>query len=365
MAVKRNNPDYKNNIIPTIPNLIVTIVIILAATLIGFLFHSLHFTEANIITIYILGVLLTSLFTKNYICSGISSLASVLLFNFLFTEPRLSFRAYESGYPVTFGIMLFASLMTGTLANRLASHAKQSAEAALLAKNEQLRANLLRSISHDLRTPLTSISGNAENLLVNGKAMEESDVKVILNDIYEDSIWLIRLMENLLSITKIGEGQAKINLTTELVEEVISESLRHIHCTSHVIETDLGEDILLAQMDARLISQVIVNLIDNAIKYSPEGTMIRLTARKERDKIIVSVYDNGPGIEDEAKSKVFEMFYTGDNHIADCRRSMGLGLALCKAIMSLHNGSIAVRDNVPTGSIFYFTLPISEVTINE
>ena len=244
-------------------------------------------------------------------------------------------------------------------------HARQKEEAAVMAKNEQLRADLLRSISHDLRTPLTSISGNSQNLLSHNEAMSEADRRQMLKDIYDDSVWLIRLVENLLAITRIGEGRAQLNLTTESVDEVIIESLSHIRPKKHTIETDLGNDVLLAQMDARLISQVVMNLVDNAVKHTPDGTAIRVSAQKEGGRIIVSVADNGVGISDEMKPKVFDMFYTGSAKVADCRRSMGLGLALCKSIVTLHGGDITVTDNTPSGCIFTFTLPTGEVMGHE
>ncbi len=483
------------------------------STAAGFLFEGLGFTEANIITIYILGVLLTALFTRNSFCSILSSLLSVLLFNFLFAAPRFTFYAYETGYPLTFAITLVAALITNTMAKRLADNAKQSSQAAwrtkalldtsqqlqkataedeilqviaaqllkllnrplvlwpekdgqlgqatsfspeqstsifegeygmaawafrnqkragasseilsdadgayypirsngevfgvvgfpmrtqplepfensillsilgegalaienyrnarqkekatIMAENEQLRANLLRSISHDLRTPLTSISGNAENLLTNSDAMEQRDRQAVLMDIYEDSVWLIRMTENLLALTRIGEEQTQLNKTTELVDEVITESLRHIRSKTHIIETDIGDDILLAQMDARLISQVINNLVDNAIKYTPDGSTICVCAKKLEDHIVVSVTDHGPGIPDDKKPRIFDMFYTSNTRVADGRRSMGLGLHLCKTIVTLHGGEITLTDNSPTGCVFSFTLPISEVPIYE
>ncbi len=481
----RRNPADTQRIFPSWKEIGITLAILILSTAIGFLFRSFGFTEANTITIYILGVLLIALFSKNYLCSGVASVASVLLFNFFFTEPRLSFRAYESGYPVTFAIMFTAALITGTLANRLAGSAKQSSqaawrtqtlldttqqlqkaadadeilqtiaaqllkllnrpvqirsssgktltvspeseeavfpegdlqriairsgsqvfgevllpgeplepfegsilhsilgegalamesfhharqkeEAAVLAKNEQLRANLLRSISHDLRTPLTSISGNAENLLNNRQTMDKATQDATLTDIYDDAIWLNQLVENLLAITKIGEGRTRLNLSTELIEDVISESLRHIRRRgeNHIIETILPEELLLAQMDARLISQVIINLVDNAIKYTPNGSAIQITARKQGDYISISVADNGPGIPDSQKEKIFDMFYTGETKVADSRRSMGLGLALCKSIVTIHGGEISLTDNTPSGCNFTFTLPASEVPVNE
>ncbi len=511
---KKGAPVNRSVVLPSIKDLGITFAGLVLVTAFGFLLDQLGFTEANIITVYILGVLLTALFTRNSVCSILSSAASVLLFNFLFAEPRLDFRAYETGYPMTFAITMLAALITSTMAKRLEINAKQSAqaawrtktlldtaqqlqqaadeeavlqvlaaqllkllnrplaiwpvkgkkldapfsfsseqgstfepeedvaawvfqkqkragattetfpkakglylairsnaetfgvvgfpvqehplepfensillsilgegalameslhnarqkeEAAVLAKNEQLRANLLRSISHDLRTPLTSISGNAENLLNNRQTMDAATQDATLTDIYDDAIWLNQLVENLLAITKIGEGRTRLNLSAELIEDVISESLRHIRRRgeNHTLETELPDELLLVQMDARLISQVIINLVDNAIKYTPNGSKIKISAQKQGDSIAVSVADNGPGIPDSQKAKIFDMFYTGETKVADSRRSMGLGLALCKSIVTIHGGEIRLTDNVPNGCNFTFTLPASEVPVNE
>lgn len=493
--------------------LIISSVVLLASSLLGYLFSRLGFTEANIITVYILGVLLIAIFTESKICWVLSSVASVLVFNFLFTEPRFSFMAYGNGYPVTFIIMLTASLIIGGTteklktrerqatktayrtkilfdANRLFQKASDEAEifrvaanqlkkllnrnvivfdgkaqkfyasqaenstvvmppdcekialqtiknnekegkgtnvysdsdyaffpickngknygvisifvgnnpidsfdesivvsvigecaiavdgivnakekerAAVLAKNEQLRANLLRSISHDLRTPLTSISGNASNLISNGNDIDDATKKQIYEDIYNDSLWLINLVENLLAVTRLEEGRMNINLTTELVGDVIAEALKHVHTKSETqkITVIQPDDLLLAKIDARLIVQVLINLLDNAIKYTPSDSQITITAKKSGKMVCVSVADNGNGISDEQKSRVFDMFYTGANKIVDCRRSIGLGLSLCKSIVNAHGGEITITDNVPHGAIFTFTLPIGEVKINE
>ncbi len=510
---RKRKPVNRTGALPSIKDIGVLLAVLMLVTVLGFLLDKLGFTEANIITVYILGVLLTALFTRNAICSVLSSAASVLLFNFFFAEPRLNFRAYETGYPMTFAITMLAALITSSMAKRLEENAKQSAqaawrtktlldttqqlqqatdeeavlqvlaaqllkllnrplviwpaaggslgrpiafaseqadsfageenvaawafqkqkragattetfpkakglylairsnadafgvvgfpmeqplepfensillsilgegalamesihharqkeEAAVLAKNEQLRANLLRSISHDLRTPLTSISGNAENLLNNRQTMDAATQDATLTDIYDDAIWLNQLVENLLAITKIGEGRTRLNVSAELIEDVISESLHHIRRRgdNHIIETILPEELLLAQMDARLISQVILNLVDNAIKYTPSGSAIKISAQKQGDSIAVSVADNGPGIPDSQKANIFDMFYTGETKVADCRRSMGLGLALCKSIVTIHGGEIRLTDNTPSGCSFTFTLPASEVPVNE
>ena len=173
-------------------------------------------------------------------------------------------------------------------------------EAAILAKNEQLRANLLRAISHDLRTPLTSISGNADNLLANYQKMDDNTRKRTFTDIYDDSMWLINLVENLLAITRIEGGQVNLIQSVELMDEVIAEALRHINRKSkeHTIHITSSEELLLASIDAKLIVQVIINLVDNAIKYTSVGSVIEVHTEKNTEKrqVVVSISDNGPGI---------------------------------------------------------------------
>jgi two-component system sensor histidine kinase KdpD len=493
--------------------------ILLLATLTGVAFSKLGFTDANIIAVYILGVLLISVITTNRIYSLVASVVSVLVFNFFFTVPRLTFQTYGSGYPVTFIVMFLSAFIMGSLAARLKEHAKQSAQAAyrtkvlldtnqllqraygkeeilaatanqlvkllgrdivaylseadglgepmvffsadgapnescisenekavaawalknnkhagattdtlssakclylairvnshvygvvgividnrpldvfessvllsilgecalaleneknarekektaVLAKNEQLRANLLRAISHDLRTPLTSISGNASNLMSNGASFDEDTKKQIYSDIYDDSMWLINLVENLLSVTRIEEGRMNLNLTTELMDEVIAEALLHVNRkrVEHNIKVQSAEDYILAQIDPKLIVQVIINMVDNAIKYTPEGSDISIFTEKKQGKVIVRIVDNGPGIPDEVKLHIFDMFYTGKNQIADSRRSLGLGLSLCKSIIQAHGGEISVADSMPHGTAFTFTLPAGEVSLHE
>lgn len=493
--------------------------ILILVTLIGLLFYNFGFTEANIITLYILGVMLISVYTRSSICSFVASIASVLTFNFLFTVPRFTLQAYDSEYPITFLVMFLASLLTGSLASKLKSHAKRSAQvawrtkllfetsqnlqrahtqeeivsvtakqllkifqrdivvysidecgllepeiflvdeaaspqryttpkerevaqwvlsnnkragagtetlpdarctylsirtgervygvvgiaasdkpldsfessillsvlgecalalenqknveekeaAAVIAKNEQLRANLLRSISHDLRTPLTSISGNASNLLSNGPLFDAKTKEQMYADIYDDAMWLINLVENLLSVSRLEQGRMNLHLTTELIDEVVAEALRHINRkrVEYHFHVQSSDDYLLAQMDAKLIVQVLINILDNAMKYTPPGSDIEIGWKQEGMFIYISVADNGPGIPDQAKPHIFDMFYSASNQIADSRRSMGLGLALCKSIVNAHGGEIMVSDHKPHGSIFTFSVPAGEVELHE
>ena len=505
---------------PTAWDLLLTIGILATATVIGWAFLRLGFANANIIMVYLLGVLLTSAFTSGYTCGVLSAFLSVLLFNYFLTEPRLSLVAYGSKYPITFAVMFAAALLTGTLAAKLKAHAQLSArdayrtkllfdmnrqlqkaetpeevyrmtatqiqklmqrdvliypaqgnalldgniypadgsspysipdtdleqnvvqwvwqnrkragattqnfpkakrlylairtgqqiygvvgipmekqtqpdaftssilfsilgecslaldnlrnarekeEAAVLAKNEQLRANLLRSISHDLRTPLTSISGNADTLLHSYDVLDEQTRKQIFTDIYDDAQWLTGLVENLLSITKIVDGSVKLSLSDQVVDDIISEALRHIdrRAAEHHITVDCGDVLLLVRMDAGLIMQVLINLVNNAVKYTLVGSNIQITAIPRENMAEICVSDNGPGIPNELKERVFEMFFTGGNPIGDSRRSLGLGLTLCQTIVHAHHGEMMLKDNSPHGCIFSFTIPLSEVNLNE
>lgn len=235
------------------------------------------------------------------------------------------------------------------------------------ARQEALRANLLRSISHDLRTPLTAISGNAGILMRNSGQLEEKKKQNLYLTIYDDAMWLIRLVENLLSITRIENGSMKLQLRTGILEEVIYEALGHLDrkASEHKITVSMPEEILAAEMDSRLIAQVVVNIVNNAVKYTQPGSEIRLSAERQGEFLAVRISDNGPGIQEEERKRIFDMFYTAEHSNADGRRGLGLGLALCRAIISAHGGMISADACEPCGTCFTFTLRASEVAAYE
>ena len=239
---------------------------------------------------------------------------------------------------------------------------QEKTEAEISAGKERFRAGLLRSISHDLRTPLTSIYGNAENLRENHAFMTEEDRQKIYEDIQEDSLWLKNQMENILSMTKL-ESHPYPSLSVESVEDVVNESLQHIDARAggHTIRVIGSDDLLFVEMDPKLITQVLVNLLNNAVKYTPDGSEIIIRLQKEDGEIAVSVEDNGPGIPDENKAHIFDLYYTGSAGKSDSYRSMGIGLHLCRMILHAHGREIEVLDNQPHGAIFRFTLKSKEV----
>ena len=247
------------------------------------------------------------------------------------------------------------------LEKELTVREKQKAEAQ--ADQEALRANLLRAISHDLRTPLTSISGNANILMERADQLEPEKRRSLFTAIYDDAMWLINLVENLLSITKIEDNHVHMNIEPEMLSDIFAEALSHLdrNADKHHIRVDLADDMLMADMDARLMVQVVINIVNNAIKYTPEGSHITLSARKSDQLAIVEIADDGPGIPNEAKEKLFDMFYTANNERGDGRRGLGLGLSLCKSIITAHGGKIEALNNDPHGTVFRFTLHASEV----
>ena len=246
--------------------------------------------------------------------------------------------------------------------------AAEREEAAILARSERLRANLLRSLGHDLRTPLTSISGSAGILLKDEGGLSADKRRELASNIYDDSLWLINLVENLLSVTRIEDGTMKLKLNSELMDDAINEAVSHLSRESegHSVVVNHPSSFILARMDIALIVQVLVNIIDNALKYTPRGSTIQISSRRQGSNVLVEVADDGPGIPDTDKPRIFDMFYTSSaNKPVDSRRSLGLGLSLCKSIVNAHGGDISVADARPHGTIVRFTLPAEEVDLHE
>ncbi len=509
----------KDSLVPSVKDIVISLSLLLLATLVCVLFQQLGFTDATLITVYILAVLLISFYTKGYVCGAVSSLLSVSLFNFLFTVPLYSLRSYGAGYPVTLVIMFIAAFLTSSLTGQVKRQAQQHAQNAyrtevllnsnrrlqsvigeeailseatlqiqklllrsiilypiknnqldtprlfplgdeteelsklanqpeeykvanlvkenntqagattgifneanfwyltirinesesvaavvgirvdneetidpfdvnlLLAmlgecavaleneklnrskeeyafrvKQEQLRSDLLRSISHDLRTPLTSISGSA-GMLMKGEVKDPKDQQQLYADIYEDSQWLIQLVENLLSITRMDDGRVQLHNQPQDVNDIIDATVSHMssNLKGHKLKVTKSSDLLIVNVDVSLIVQLLVNLVDNAVKYSGAGKEIILSSKLDQKEALIEVADHGPGIPDGEKEKVFEMFYTIQDPVSsDGRRGLGLGLALCRTIASAHNGSLKIVDNKPKGCIFELRLPLMD-----
>lgn len=488
--------------------------IMIIATLISMVFDYLGFSAANLIMVFILGVIIVYVVTKGYILGVISSLVGVMLFNYLFTEPRYSFQVYDKSYLATFPIMLIVAFIIGSLTNKIQKEASNSSirekrtqilyrvskkllsatamgevvsigikymsrlinrnvvcylakgntlstpfvytcekgekEEVLLSRDEEavaywtllngkesgtgtdtfygakgyyvpikgqkkilgvigvscvdgmiepeqkyiietvtsqiavaldrenfakeqeafkmeiererLRSNLLRAISHDLRSPLAGISGAVSTILENGDFIPKEIEKNLLQGVYEDTEWLIRLVENLLSITRFDEGKMQIKKNIEVVEEVVAEAVQRSkkRFKNHIIKISIPEEPIMAPMDGNLIEQVLINLMDNAIKFTPEKSTIHVKSYEKDSNVYFEVSDNGVGIPDEILPFIFDRFFTNGSERSDSRRGVGLGLSICKSIVEAHGGAIEASNKKGGGAIIRFYIPKSE-----
>ena len=485
---------------------------LLLSSIAGFAFYYAGFSESNMITVYILGVLLTAVWTNGHLYGAVDSLLSVAAFNFFFTEPRFTFQVNDPSYPVTFLIMLFSSVIASSLASRVKAQARLAAQksyytelllensqklqkgrsewdclrltaeqlnrlfdrpilyalsgvkkelafrvepsdarnilvelsseeigvakwvqrnnkhagattntlpdskwlflsvrgtqgvmgivgipivgysipdafeknlmiailsecglsqerirlqeernkAAMQTQKERLQANLLRAVSHDLRTPLTNISGSAGMLMHEESALDPIIRKKLYTAISDDTTWLLNMAENLLVATHLETDKESFQMRPERIEPLFRLAVAHLdrRAVEHHISVRLDDATLMATMNARLIQRVIINMMNNAIQYTPEGSNIELSAVKKGNAVQISVSDDGPGIPDDAKRHLFDLFYTAGQGKADCQRGLGLGLHLCQSIVAMHGGRIDVSDHQPTGTVFQFALPL-------
>ena len=490
---------------------VVTLLCLAISTAVGFAFDWAGFSESNIITIYILGVLVTAVSTSGHLYGAANSLLSVLAFNFFFTEPRFTLQADGPSYPVTFLIMLSSSIIASSLASRVKEQARMAAEKsyytelllgssqklqtirtewdclrltaeqlsrmfdrpviyalndadkeldfriepadehtlleklsteeigvakwvqknnkhagattntlpdskwlflsvrgtrgvmgivgvpiagyvvpdafeknlmvallgecglsqerirleeernqiALQTQRESLQANLLRAVSHDLRTPLTNINGSVGILMGKDQTLKPEVREQLYTAIDDDTNWLINMTENLLAATQLETDRTKLKTAPELLEDLFQSAVRQLdrRARDHHISVDLEDQTLMASMNAGMIQRVIINMMNNAIQYTPKDPHIILSGTRRKDWVEISVSDDGPGIPDEAKKHLFDLFYTAEQGKPDSKRGLGLGLHLCQSIVNAHGGTITVSDHAPSGTTFRFTLP--------
>ncbi len=228
-------------------------------------------------------------------------------------------------------------------------------------EREQQRGTLLRSVAHDLRSPLTAISGAGNLLADNYFKLADTERRKLASDISEEIVWLSDLVENILSMTRISEQKIVLHKQHEVIDDVIGEAVKHTERLLHDrhFHVKLPDDVVTAPMDGKLIAQVVINFLENAVRHTPPDSEITLTVHAGAD-LTVSVADTGDGIPDAIRNRLFERFVTRESDIVDGRQGLGLGLSICKTIVEAHSGTISVSDNVPKGSVFTFTLPMEE-----
>lgn len=234
-------------------------------------------------------------------------------------------------------------------------------------EKEKTRANLLRSVSHDLRTPLTGIIGASETILKNRQHISKEEETRLIEFIYEDSTWLLHMVENLLSVTRIREDGSSVNKTIEPLEEVVTEAIIRIRdrYPNSSIDIQIPDEFIMIPMDATLIEQVIINLLENAIKYSGSTNPIILRVEKNEDYVIFQIIDDGKGINISRIESIFDGFSQAEASRSDTNKGLGIGLSICKTIVNAHGGNISVTNKEGGGAVFTFTLPLEGSVINE
>ena len=351
-------------------SLLFTIWAMALATGISSIYHHVNPTgSANVALIYILTIIMISYHTDKYRYGIISGIVSVFFINYRFTYPFGQYSFAVSGYPFTCLVMYFISILTSATTFRMKDQARKINEAEKFlaeAEKEKLRANLLRAVSHDLRTPLTSMIGASSSYLENEAALPPKEKRELVSEIYEDANWLLHMVENLLSVTRITDGGASVlKKTPEAAEEVLFDavSTSRKRYPDLQIKTVIPDEFVTAPMDPLLIKQVLLNLIENAYFHARSTKPLECTLSSTEDAIKFCIRDYGTGIAPDRLSGIFDAVPSAPSSAAstvDTRKGMGIGLSICKAIVNAHNGEITAR-NLTEGAEFCFTIPKEEI----
>lgn len=334
----------------------VTLVVLMVVALdISLLLQPIGADANHASLIYVLAVFLVSRFTNGYLYGTLASILSVVIVNYVFFYPYFSFGFQVVGYPLTFFTMFSVSIMTSILI----SHIRAQENIRIEAERERLRANLLRAVGHDLRTPLTSIMGSASAMLEHD-SLSPPEKRHLLENIYQESEWMVRMVENLLSITKVGSDSFQLQKQPEAVEEIVGEGIAKFQARFPQInvEAAVPEEWLEVPMDGMLIEQVLYNLMENAAIHG-HANQICIKVSRHSHFAQFSVGDNGLGLPGgrELDSDLASVS-TGQN---GQKHNMGIGLLVCRDIVKAHGGTFSARTQKRGGAEFSFTLPLEEL----
>jgi K+-sensing histidine kinase KdpD len=340
-----------------------------AATLAGWLlFHGLHvssenrrphFADTNVLMLYLLAVLWVA--TRSSRSAAIlASVLAVAAFDFCFVPPYLTFVVADSQYLWTFAVMLLTALVISTLTHRARAEAKAARQAWERAEAEFLRNTLLSAVSHDLRTPLSAITGAASTLTEAGDNLPAPDRSAMLETISSEADRMERLINNLLEMTRLESGGVSFKKEWQPLAEVVGAALHHLRkrLANRAIKIDLQPNLPLVNIDSVALEQVLVNLVDNAVEHTPPSTPIEIIGAANNGQITIDVADHGPGLPKGAESRIFDKFFRA--HGGQNRHGIGLGLAICRAIIDGHGGTITAQNRPGGGAIFHITLPQSQ-----
>ncbi len=315
--------------------------------------------QEHITTVFVFAVFLVSLITDGYFYGILTAFLGVIAINYAFTFPFFAFNFTIPENFLSALVMIVISLMTSALTTKLKKWQEFKAEG----EREKMRANLLRAVSHDLRTPLTTIYGSSSAIVDNYDTLSDESKKKMLYGIKDDSQWLIDMVENLLSITRIDSGNVKIIKTPTVLEELIDSVILKFkkRYSDKTVVIDIPDEVVIIPMDALLIQQVIINILENAVHHATGMSEILIRVYLSGDQAIFEISDDGCGIDSERLEKLFSGTYSSYVQSTDTkRRNAGIGLSVCDTIIKAHGGRISARNRAEGGSVFSFGLAVSD-----
>lgn len=313
--------------------------------------------------IFVLGVFLVSWRTQGYVFGVIASLLSVLAVNWAFTYPYWKFDLISPECISSAVVMLIVSTMTGALTTRLKKQEKLKAEA----EKERMRGNLLRAVSHDLRTPLTSIYGSCSAIIENFDSIPREKQLLLLTDIQSDSQWLNRMVENLLSVTRVDADKVRLSKNSVVLEELIDALLVkfHKHYPDQIVQVSIPDEFVSIPMDPVLIEQVLMNLLENAVFHAHGMRNLWLRVVVKSNKAVFSVEDDGCGISDDRMGHLFTGLLDSETPADSTRSNMGIGLSVCRTIIKAHGSELKGGNRTQGGAVFSFALEMEDTNYGE
>ena len=311
---------------------------------------------ADVVMVMLLGVVIVSM-RFGYGPSLLAAVLGALAFEVLFLPPYFSLSIANMRHVVTFGVMLVVAFVISHLTQRVRSQSEAARRASLAAQTEELRNALLSSVSHDLRTPLAVITGATSALLSERTPQDEASRQALLGTVHREAERLNRLVRNLLDMARLEAGGLRIRKEPQPLEEVVGAAIHHLddRLRGRDLEMKIPMHLPLVAIDAVLMEQVIVNLLENATKYTPPGSPIEFSAIASRREVMIEIADRGPGVAKQDTERVFEKFYRAPNGEGG---GVGLGLAICRGIVQGHGGRIWVTERAGGGAAFRLTLPL-------
>ena len=341
-------------------DLLFTLFILVVTYFLSYYMQFVFETDTLVPTVFVLGVFCVSLQTEGYVWGVLASLASVFLVNFTFTAPYFAIDLITPVNMFAALVMLLIAIMTSTLTTQIKQQEKIKAES----EKERMRGNLLRAVSHDLRTPLTSIYGATSVIIENYDSISKEKQLKLLGEIHEDSQWLVRMVENLLSVTRIDDSVTKVLKEPVVLEELLDSVIVKFnkHYPKQKVTVSVPEEFISIPMDAILIQQVLMNIMENAVIHATGLTQLSLSVQVDNKTAIFEVADDGCGIPDDRINNLFTGYSERDSSVPTdgSRNNMGIGLSVCSTIIKAHGGIIYAKNRPEGGALFGFTLEMED-----